>query len=94
MNKRITWFFAIAVSLSLILASCAPQGGSTETVKIGLQAPLTGDFAAEGQWAKQSVEIAADLINKKGGRLKLSWWMTLLTRRTAPSPHKKPSHRG
>jgi branched-chain amino acid transport system substrate-binding protein len=30
---------------------------------------LTGDFAAEGQWAKQCVEIAADLINKKGGIL-------------------------
>ena len=69
MNKRITWLFTIAVSLSLILASCAPSGASTETVKIGLQAPLTGDYAAEGQWAKQSVEIAAELINKKGGVL-------------------------
>jgi branched-chain amino acid transport system substrate-binding protein len=69
MNKRINWFFAIAVSLSLILSSCAQPMATTETIKIGLQAPLTGDFAAEGQWAKQSVEIAAKLINDKGGVL-------------------------
>jgi branched-chain amino acid transport system substrate-binding protein len=69
MNKRINWFFAIAVSLSLILSSCAQPRATTETIKIGLQAPLTGDFAAEGQWAKQSVEIAAKLINEKGGVL-------------------------
>ncbi len=71
MNKRIIWCFSIAVSLSLILAGCAKQqpAATTETIQIGLQAPLTGDYAAEGQWAKQSVEIAADLINKKGGVL-------------------------
>ncbi len=31
--------------------------------------PLTGAFAAEGEWAQQSVEIAAQLINDKGGVL-------------------------
>jgi branched-chain amino acid transport system substrate-binding protein len=30
---------------------------------------LTGDFAAEGQWAKQCADVAADLINQKGGVL-------------------------
>jgi branched-chain amino acid transport system substrate-binding protein len=69
MNKRISWIFAIAVSLSLILSSCAQPVATTETIQIGLQAPLTGDFAAEGQWAKQSVEVAAKLINQKGGVL-------------------------
>lgn len=70
MNKKITSLFAIAVSLSLILAACAqPSAPGQDKIQIGLQAPLTGDFAAEGQWAKQSVEIAADLINKKGGIL-------------------------
>jgi branched-chain amino acid transport system substrate-binding protein len=69
MNKRISWFFAIAVSLSLIFSGCAQPAAQAETIQIGLQAPLTGDFAAEGQWAKQSVEIAAELINKKGGVL-------------------------
>jgi branched-chain amino acid transport system substrate-binding protein len=69
MKKSINLFFAITVSLSLIFAGCARSGSTGETVQIGLQAPLTGDYAAEGQWAKQSVEIAAELINKKGGVL-------------------------
>ncbi len=38
-------------------------------VLIGLQGPITGPWAYEGQMAKQSCEIAADLINKKGGIL-------------------------
>jgi branched-chain amino acid transport system substrate-binding protein len=40
-----------------------------EKIMIGLQAPITGDFSAEGQWAKQCVEVAQDLINKAGGVL-------------------------
>lgn len=72
MNKRFVVFFSIVVSLSLILAGCAQSaspGASGDKIQIGLQAPLTGDYAAEGQWAKQSVEVAAELINKKGGVL-------------------------
>ena len=70
MKKKLVGFFSILVSLSLVLAGCAAPGASTsETIKIGLQAPLTGDFAAEGQWAQQSVEVAAELLNKKGGVL-------------------------
>lgn len=70
MKKTNAWLFAIVISLALVLSSCAQPGAAPAgTIKIGLQAPLTGDFAAEGQWAKQSVEIAADLINKKGGIL-------------------------
>ncbi len=78
MSKKIVSFFSIVVAFSLILTGCgapagAPAGGSApaaaDKIQIGLQAPLTGDYAAEGQWAKQSVEVAADLINKKGGVL-------------------------
>jgi len=38
-------------------------------VVIGLQGPITGPWAYEGQMAKQSCEIAAELINQKGGIL-------------------------
>jgi branched-chain amino acid transport system substrate-binding protein len=38
-------------------------------VLIGLQGPITGAWAYEGQMAKQSCEIAAELINQKGGIL-------------------------
>ncbi len=69
MNKKVYAFFSIVILISFVLAGCQPTSPAAETVKIGLQAPLTGDYAAEGQWAKQSVEIAAELINKKGGVL-------------------------
>jgi branched-chain amino acid transport system substrate-binding protein len=40
-----------------------------DTVLIGLQCPLTGSEAVEGEMAKQSVEIAAQMVNEKGGIL-------------------------
>lgn len=69
MRKTIVWLITITVSLSFLLSGCAKQAAEADTIQIGLQAPLTGDFAAEGQWAQQSVEVAAELINKKGGVL-------------------------
>ena len=36
-------------------------------VVIGLQAPITGDYAIEGEMAKQCVETAARMINEEGG---------------------------
>ncbi len=68
--KRI-WsvLFVLVLTLSLVLAACQQKPAEPQTIQIGLQAPLTGDFAAEGQWAKQSVEVAQELINKKGGVL-------------------------
>jgi len=69
MKKTIIWLLTIAISLSFVLASCAQKPAEAETIKIGLQAPLTGDYAAEGQWAQQCVEVAKELINAKGGVL-------------------------
>ena len=42
---------------------------AAEPVVIGLQGPITGPWAYEGDMAKKSCEIAADLINRKGGIL-------------------------
>ncbi|MEL7555260.1 Leucine-, isoleucine-, valine-, threonine-, and alanine-binding protein [bioreactor metagenome] len=57
------------VALFLALLAGCGGGQSGKTVKIALQAPITGDYAYEGQMAKQSVEVAAELINKAGGLL-------------------------
>ena len=59
---------ALAVLAALALAGCG-GASSGKTIKIALQAPITGDYAYEGQMAKQSVEVAAELINKAGGVL-------------------------
>ena len=55
-------------ALLLVLLSGAAFAAK-DSVVIGLQGPITGAWAYEGQMAKQSCEIAADLINKKGGIL-------------------------
>jgi branched-chain amino acid transport system substrate-binding protein len=64
------WTLLFVAVIALSVAGCAaPGAGGGDTIKIGLQAPLTGSYAAEGQWAKQSVEVAAQMINDKGGVL-------------------------
>ncbi|HPC47635.1 MAG TPA: branched-chain amino acid ABC transporter substrate-binding protein, partial [Deltaproteobacteria bacterium] len=57
--------------VGVVFLITAPMGSAAEKnpVVIGLQGPITGAWAYEGQMAKQSCEIAADLINKKGGIL-------------------------
>lgn len=55
-----------ALALALGLTGCAKKEES-KVLTIGLQAPISGQYAAEGQWAKQCAETAAALINAKGG---------------------------
>ena len=65
--KRIKFLLVItALVLALGLASL---GVMATPVVIGLQAPITGAAAIEGEMAKQSAEIAAQMINEKGGIL-------------------------
>ena len=65
--KRIKFLLVItALVLALGLASL---GVMAAPVVIGLQAPITGAAAIEGEMAKQSAEIAAQMINEKGGIL-------------------------
>jgi branched-chain amino acid transport system substrate-binding protein len=64
----------IALSLLMVLVALGGfAGGAPEQEKgpvlIGMQGPITGAWAYEGQMAKQSCEIAAMLINRKGGIL-------------------------
>jgi branched-chain amino acid transport system substrate-binding protein len=58
--------------VSALLLVCALAGFAADNkapVLIGLQGPITGAWAYEGQMAKQATEIAAALINQKGGIL-------------------------
>ncbi len=59
---------AFLIALTAVTGLCFAAGGMDESVlTIGLQAPLSGAYAAEGQWARQCAETAAKLINDKGG---------------------------
>ena len=75
MFKRL---FAIGLVLAFTLAAagCGGQGGKTQeapkaadTIKIGVQGPISGDWALEGQGFVNGVTLLADQINAKGGLL-------------------------
>jgi len=68
--KRIKLLLVISVLvLTLGIASFGVMAADKAPVVIGLQAPITGSQALEGEMAKQCVETAAALINEKGGIL-------------------------
>ena len=61
--------YLLLVGALVFMAAPSLTAADMKPVVIGLQGPITGAWALEGQMAKQSCEIAADLINKKGGIL-------------------------
>ena len=79
--------YLLVASMLLFMAAPAVMAADKEPVVIGLQGPITGAWAYEGQMAKQSCEIAADLINKRAAswadaRLSSRW----KTMRESPRP--------
>lgn len=61
---RRTTLAAIAFSLM-----CSTAFAADDTIKIGVNQPLTGAFAASGTYVTNGAKIAADEINAKGGVL-------------------------
>lgn len=56
-------------SLIALATACLMGTASAETIKIGVNEPLTGAFAASGTYVVNGAKIAADEINAKGGVL-------------------------
>jgi branched-chain amino acid transport system substrate-binding protein len=57
----------VAVVLSLpLLVGC---GGGGDAIKIGLEGPMTGDYAYEGQGFQKVVELLVEQTNEAGGIL-------------------------
>ena len=70
MRKAVSVLLVCMLAAVFILSGCSKQNaGETGPIQIALQAPITGDYAYEGQMAKQSVEVAKELINNAGGVL-------------------------
>ena len=59
----------VLLSLAVLMVGACKKEQEKAVVVIGLQGPITGAWAYEGQMAKQSVETAAKLINQAGGIL-------------------------
>lgn len=57
---------ALILSAVASLLVAAPVFGG-DTLKVGVQAPITGKYANEGQGIDQSVRLLAEQINAKGG---------------------------
>ena len=55
------------MTLSLLAAGGIPAAASQDVVKIGLSAPLTGDWAEYGNDFKRSVTMVIDRVNRMGG---------------------------
>ncbi len=63
-------FAAVTASLSAaVLAGSLMTSAAAQTIKIGVNEPLTGAFAASGNYVTDGAKIAADEINAKGGVL-------------------------
>ena len=56
-------------ALALVLAAGFAGQAAAQNVKIGVDEPLTGPFAASGTYVVNGAKIAADEINAKGGVL-------------------------
>jgi branched-chain amino acid transport system substrate-binding protein len=66
MKRLFTLLFVAAIALSV--AGCAaPGSGGGDTIKIGLQAPLTGDFAYEGKGMEKALKLLVEQTNAAGG---------------------------
>lgn len=55
---------SVAVSAALVTAASA-----ADIVKIGVQAPITGKYANEGQSIDNGVKLVVEQVNAKGGLL-------------------------
>jgi branched-chain amino acid transport system substrate-binding protein len=78
MIKKLNVLLAVLMVASFVLAACAPAGGApaggggaatTEPLKIGLLAPLTGQVPTFGISTQEGVQLAVDEWNAKGGVL-------------------------
>ena len=58
------WFVFI-IALALILGACQPA--APDTIKIGINAPLTGDIPKVGEGTKYAAEMWLEDINAAGG---------------------------
>ncbi|MGZ5171199.1 MAG: ABC transporter substrate-binding protein, partial [Burkholderiales bacterium] len=64
----LTWMRTATAAAGLALTA-AGTAGYAQTIKIGVNEPLTGAVAASGNFVVNGAKIAADEINAKGGIL-------------------------
>src|SRR6266576_6524405 len=68
LENHMTRAFRLVPTIALAVAVLAGPAAA-QTIKIGVNEPLTGPFAASGTYVVNGAKIAADEINAKGGVL-------------------------
>lgn len=63
--KRVMYLLTLLVFISFFLPACGPAG--TDTIKIGVNAPLTGDIPKVGEGTKFAAQMWQEAINGAGG---------------------------
>jgi len=66
MSKKLSVVLTLLIVVSF-LAACG--GKAKEPIKIGVQLPITGEYAYEGEGMKKCVELVAEQVNAAGGVL-------------------------
>jgi len=66
MLKKLALLFLVIVLVMPVLAGCKKETG---TIKIGLEGPMTGDYAYEGKGFEKAVNLLVEQVNEKGGLL-------------------------
>jgi branched-chain amino acid transport system substrate-binding protein len=59
----------VILVLALAMPTLVACQGEAETIKIGLEGPMTGDYAYEGQGFEMAVRLLVDQTNEAGGLL-------------------------
>src|SRR6185437_14349650 len=59
----------LLTTAAILAGSAVTAANAQETIKIGVTQPLTGAFAASGNYVSQGTKIAEEEINKAGGVL-------------------------
>ncbi len=69
MNRLTRMAVISAISLTFGAMATGTAQAAGEPIKIGVQAPITGDYAAEGQGIENGVKLLVDQQNAAGGLL-------------------------
>ncbi len=66
MSKKLALLLLVLVSVLSVFTGCKKESG---TIKLGLEGPMTGDYAYEGQGFEKAVKLLVDQTNEAGGLL-------------------------
>ena len=66
MYRKLALLFLVLVLSLSALAGCKKEAGA---IKIGLEGPMTGDYAYEGQGFEKDVKLLVEQVNEEGGLL-------------------------